>query len=224
VDEARARRDGTAPPPPDACYWCHGTRRAREHFYDDRDYNVFSILADVRNGGAFVPIADPRGLPEDMSPQLEGASVDQEEDGPDLGEHSQTWLTLDEVLGYDWDQTAEVGGLVDPWNFELWRRNGVPESWCGGVGGGGVEHVSNERMAEIIDSGELKWGGPEPAEPTHFLSSRPYTTSPIKSYYTEVKWRVRYGDEAKHFLEMVERDLVPLGKPEDVRLIFGFDS
>ena len=44
-------------------------------FYSGRSYNLFSILADVRNGVGFagcdtgdrlVPISDPRGLPENV--------------------------------------------------------------------------------------------------------------------------------------------------------------
>jgi hypothetical protein len=31
----------------------------------DRNYQLFALLADVRNGGQVSPVADPRGFPED---------------------------------------------------------------------------------------------------------------------------------------------------------------
>ena len=43
----------------------------------DRNYRAFAVLADVRNGYGFagfstgdavIPISEPRGLPDDMSP------------------------------------------------------------------------------------------------------------------------------------------------------------
>ena len=60
---------------------------------------MFAFLANVRNY-SFVPsISEPRGLPEDIN-------YDTEEDYT-LGEHSFSWLSLKELLAFDYDQTFE---------------------------------------------------------------------------------------------------------------------
>lgn len=59
-----------------------------------RNYFLFSILADVRNYSDIVPISKPKGFPENY----DGYLVEHwEYDG-----HSRSWLTLQEILSYDW--------------------------------------------------------------------------------------------------------------------------
>ena len=67
-----------------------------QHFYDTRNYDLFAILANVRNGrgfagtdtgDGFVPLCEPRGLPDDMSAELV-----KEAEGCD---HTPSWVTLD---------------------------------------------------------------------------------------------------------------------------------
>lgn len=248
------------------CDWCHGTGRRREQFYHQRNYGVFAILADVRNpretdvgdgGEGFIPISEPRGLPDDLSPELRAYATRGEEDDPtgedddyaqrvDLGEHSQSWLLLSEVLDFDWDRVTIDRGWVDPWNFELWRTKGRPSSWSGGVYGARIEHVSNSFMARAIDQGNIQWTGEPPEE--HTWRERPYSThygrSPLIQmlsgsckpgtagaaaaqdvrYVTQVEWPLKYREFAETFLKCVNEELVPLGEPKDTRLVFGFDS
>lgn len=260
-------------------YRCHGTGRYTDQFFDDRNYDVFAILADVRNGygfagvdtgDGFVPISPPRGLPRDLGPEiragverdgyrLEGDHLswvgrdmtDEEEDAYwddpqriDLGEHSFSWLTVAEILDYDWDRTTKKRGWVDPWQFEVWRRDGKPQTWSGGISGPAVEHISNAAMARLIDGGELEWIDPEPGE-LDWFAQRAYSTplqramadwplregsvgasiaKPQVSHFTLVEWEVPYRDSAEHFLTVLHRDIVPLGDPDKVRLVFGFDS
>lgn len=253
LDAERASKDAGKPVPVSFkkdCFWCHGTGRHREQFYHDRSYSVFAILAGVRNGvgfagcdtgDPFVPISEPRGLPADMSFELRRrlkADYDDDDDWVSLGDHSFSWLTLDEVLAYDWDQTTKKRGWVDAWNFELFRRNGKPDSWSGGIGGPGIEHVSNAHVARLIDSGDIRWDD----RPATVFEGRGYTTAwsrgpglaaeklveaalvAPKRYYTNVEWEVTYRDCAEHFLEIIHRDLVSLGDPKGTRLVFGFDS
>lgn len=66
-----------------------------------RNYGVFGFLADVRNYSRCPVIAPPRGVPDDMSPELrelhwEGSCG-----------HGYSWLTIAELLAYDYDQTFE---------------------------------------------------------------------------------------------------------------------
>jgi hypothetical protein len=101
--------------------------------YDERNYFLFSILADVRNlaeyhGKVLKPISKPSGLPEDFVKKTKDSSdlkLNKEhfyklktkccysakylsyeeaiEEEIFLGDHSHTWYTLDELLYYDWD-------------------------------------------------------------------------------------------------------------------------
>jgi hypothetical protein len=65
------RRDHGYPGFKDAtekCFWCNGHGQ-RHQGYSGRNYNLFGVLAGVRNDS--IPrISDPRGLPSDMSFQL----------------------------------------------------------------------------------------------------------------------------------------------------------
>jgi hypothetical protein len=86
--------------------------------WDKRYYDVFSILAGVRNGhgfagiptgAGFIPISEPRGLPPDLSVTFRSdPAVLEDERTPDIGEHSFSWLLLSELLAYDWTQTTTV--------------------------------------------------------------------------------------------------------------------
>ena len=102
-------------------------------FYTGRNYELFAMLADVRNSGGITPIAAPRGLPADVSPEVKGESDRWASDG-----HSHSWLTIAELNAYNWQQPVKYEGCVDAENYLKWKTFGEPESWCGSVGGGGV--------------------------------------------------------------------------------------
>lgn len=75
-----------------------------------RDYGLFGFLANVRNYSESPVIAEPRGLPDDVD-------MDEEtrEEWADNWYHSASWLTLAELLAYDydrafWDRRIEKDG------------------------------------------------------------------------------------------------------------------
>jgi hypothetical protein len=112
---------------------------------DDRNYRAFAILANVRNGYTFagfdtgdpvIPISDPRGLPDDMSKELR-ALLDSEEEELDwhfneeqeqiwLGDHSFSWVTLQELMDYDLDQPVTLHGMVSPEAAQRWQKHAEP--------------------------------------------------------------------------------------------------
>src|SRR5687767_9834929 len=63
-----------------------------------RNYGIFGFLADVRNYSHSPVIAEPRGLPDDADLDDEGREE------AFWGNHSHTWLSLAELLAYDYDQ------------------------------------------------------------------------------------------------------------------------
>ena len=64
-----------------------------------RSYVTFARLADVRNYDGIRPLADPRGIPHDLTAAVRlGLS--------ECADHSFTWFTLDQLLGEDLGYTA----------------------------------------------------------------------------------------------------------------------
>lgn len=74
-------------------------RQKTEHPYDDRDYEMFSILADVRNDDRILSISVPRGLPDDVSDYVKAQMDSWGTDG-----HSHSWVTLQELKEFNLDQ------------------------------------------------------------------------------------------------------------------------
>ena len=70
--------------------------------FDWRSYAMYGFFADVRNYSAVPALAEPRGLPEDVT---EWVRVEHEEMGWDA--HSTSWFSVDELLAFDYDQEFE---------------------------------------------------------------------------------------------------------------------
>ena len=271
----------------ETCPRCGGTKLTHPQFLHDRNYNVFSILANVRNGYGFAgvrtgsgfdPISDGRGLPDDLSQgvrdhmtrigyRIEGgvpvyeASDDDEEKEDDLyetmererdgywslGDHSHTWVSLQEIFDYEWGDTVLKEGWVDPVEFQVFREKGAPESWSGSVGGGAVEHITARDMAAKIDSGEIQFEPIVPEPEGRYARKVSYTTGlqrqmadwPMPdgsvgaairdrtSLYCPIEWEVpvawNVGPDFWMELEYL-KELAPDGDLRRVRLVMGFDS
>jgi len=177
----------------------------------NRNYYLFSMLANVRNGDMFEPISEPKGLPEDISDEL----YDYYYKG-NLGDHSYSYLNAKELKDYferTKNKIATEEGYVNIQNYKEFKLNGEPNSYCGGVGGTNVEIISNEKMEEIIKN----------------------NIESDKSYYTLVSWNKKYVDfigwdvywkysNLNDFKEFIYVDGKPKCVIEDVRIVFGFDS
>lgn len=211
---------------------------SRPHFrhsvepFSDRNYNLFAILADVRNGHGFagvptstgfVPICDQRGLPDDLDPDSHCDPSD--EDGRFyFGDHSYSWVTLAELEAYDWhgQKTTKCGwihGAERCRMLELGKDK--PEEWCGSVSGGRIEHVGigelDRRVSELTCEERLACLRKKPIGGSHYL--------PLDGVYAEFHWDVTYADAVgKTWMDRVMPTLRGLGKAEDVRIVFGFDS
>jgi hypothetical protein len=202
--------------PSAACWRCTGKGYC---LYDARSYDTFAILADVRNGrelagvatgDGFEPISEPRGLPDDMDPATKEFLSD---------EHSQSWLTLQELLDFDWEQTTFRRGYVGPNQFRTFLEKGSPDSWSRGVGGSSVRVVTNEEMQAKIAADPTLVGGKD-------LLGRHGADG--NAYYTMVEWKVSYKQAASIFytesIPALQRLAAEVGGPENVRIVFDFDS
>lgn len=184
--------------------------------WNDRSYNVFSILANVRNGRGFAgvktgegfePIAAGRGFPADASPEALEMSESYGVDG-----HSHTWVSLAEILDTEWQsKTTVLQGIVEANEYVAWRKanegleNPVgPDSYCGGVWGAKVRTISAEDAARMLD-----WDG----------ALEPTVTN------VQIQWKVNYAECAKYFMEFIYSRVVILGHdPARVRMVMFFDN
>lgn len=206
-------------------------RRAQVTWFDHRNYDAFAILANVRNGhgfagiptgGGFVPISDPRGLPDDLSPEVrkldymsrpEDDDTHEDEHDVNLGDHSQSWLSLEELLAYDWNQTTTHYGCLPLATFvDRIEKNktGFPDSYSGGISGPGIVLLSR---ADALT--RLHGGGIAERKGEHV--------------YVREEWTSTYAEAAGALYDRLVPNLKALAEregvsPADVRIVFGFDS
>jgi hypothetical protein len=203
--------------------------RVDQEFYDGRNYRLFSILANVRNGhgfagvktgDGFVPISEPRGLPSDVSPNVAALSESWGEDG-----HSHSYLTVAEIMAFDWTQVSNLCGVLTGEEFEDWTRWGrarghAPKGWSGGVTGPQVRNITEEEMTEIVERARK-----------HCVENKlyceaftAYIRKATENLYVSCEWTQPYyacvGDFISHVLPRLWR----LGSPENVRIVFWFDN
>lgn len=232
-------------PPADGreCYSCKGS--LVEYGYNDRNYDVFAILANVRNGygfagiatgDGFVTIADPRGLPDDLCAEYKRGASDWM-----FGDHSFSHVTLAELNACDWTRTVRKFGVVSAWEFKQCGGDGfAPRSYRGDVMGQRIRNVPVAAMAAFVERCEFGADG----VPTRLdlnarveaaLTSAGLTRGEIDrlcatawdariDLYTRVSWIATYAERAGRFYSDFVPALRGLGDPENVRIVFGFDS
>lgn len=97
--------------------------------YGNRNYNLFSVLAGVRNYHENKYICEPRGLPEDVSDIVKAES-----DSWDCVGHSHSYFTLAELKVFKKENNIQkYAGLMSPENAEKVDAGEMPESWCQGT-------------------------------------------------------------------------------------------
>jgi hypothetical protein len=198
------RRDGPERPWTSADAWEEGTAwdmpisifevPLERRVYSERNYPLFSALAGVRNRAEISPVAMPRGLPGDTSPNVLAQSDLWGSDG-----HSRSWLTLAELMSYDWTQSIRERGICSMEDYQEWRRwrrdrGLLPRNFCQAITGPAVVVVEP-------DSEQFHLGTHVKFEASVVLSS-----------------------VCVDFLANTMPRLWRLGAPEDVRLLFWFDN
>lgn len=188
-----------------------GPGKLRDSWWSDRNYDTFAILANVRNGSGFAgtrtgdrftSISSGRGWPDDLTAEsLEWF----EHHG---GDHSETWVGLDEILAYDFDAIVAKTGVVNVEQFRTFLTNGSPESWSGDVQGGRVRYLDHATIQ------------------TFFTSTPDHPGSPYYDgvyYVTRVNWTQTVRTSTEKFLDRMKELAVTVGE-QPCRLIMNFDS
>lgn len=180
--------------------------------FDGRDYKLFSVLANVRNSnkgevGHIVPISQPKGWPEDASEGFKQIWFYSDDDDDDCL-FAKSYLTLKEILDYDWNRTCCETGIVSRTQYKNSLMNGeYPSWWCKDIGGKHSVIVSEEDMKKIIEEN--------------------IDSKNLEFYCKCTLPRRTYAQMCEFFYEEtipVLKSLIPEGgTAEDVRIIFGFD-
>ena len=221
---------------PDGTWKAHGAFEKEEdesgwisqtsgRLYSGRNYNLFSILADVRNGRGFAgiktgegfnPISEPRGVPEDASPEYKAIVEQWDCDG-----HSHSHHTLRQLLDFDWAQVTTCQGWCSmddylPWAAFAGNRE-RPKSYCGSVSGSEVKHLNEEAASELVS--KFKGLGRD---------GRKELVEQHQSTYALSVWRPTYYDCAGSFISDTIPELLKLAGGtsgmDDVRIVFFFDN
>ena len=180
--------------------------------YTDRNYRLFGVLANVRNGFGFagiktgdpvIPITMPRGIPKDACPEYLSEVESWGVDG-----HSHSWLTLNDLNSYPW-KSAKKLGFVPLETYHEWKASGGgnPHEYCGDVSGPGIEKIS-ETLAAAVNPSKL----PEAAK---------------GKVYVAASWATSLKDDCHRFLQVVVPRLKELEEEcgaGNARITFFFDN
>ncbi len=169
--------------------------------WEGRHYSLFAVLANVRNYDMISPISHPKGLPKDVSDIVEDASHEWGCDG-----HSHSYVTLKEILQYCVkNKSLPQFGVIPLKSYEEYTKTGtIPKDSCLGICGPYIEIISPEEADDIL-SGMIRrhnWIG----------------------YYVPLTWFESFMDIDELFFTRTIPEMMKLGEPENVRLIFWFDN
>lgn len=177
----------------------------------NRNYNLFAILANVRNGRGFAgiktgegfnPISDPKGVPDDASPEYKEKVSDWDGDG-----HSHSFHTLKELQSFDWGQITMLRGTLSIEEYKEVRETGrKPRSYSGSVWGPRCVTLDTDDADKLLDGG---------------VNSDVLVEQP--TFYVNYHWPVMYSETCGDFNDFLIA-LEKVGDPNDVRIVFFFDN
>ena len=116
--------------------------------YNDRNYHLFSVLANVRNYSDNKSMGDPKGLPSDVS-----ECVKRESDSWGIDGHSHSYFTLSELKAFkNANNIQKYSGLMTPEDAARVDAGEMPFSWCQGTTIKTYVHREWEREGSPLDN------------------------------------------------------------------------
>lgn len=192
-----------------------------------QNYDLFAVLADVRNGygcagydtgDPVTPISSPRGVPEDASDDYKKLVEQWDGDG-----HSHSYHTLAQLLDYDWTTDKTSRGLVDIKNYWRWSLYGEadgdsPSEYCGDITGPNVRKVTRDEANAIL------------ADAPHLYKEKDLWIEKNHAHtYVKCEWRQPcaqtcgaeiWYDAIAPMMQLAKQH----GGNDNVRLVFFFDN
>lgn len=165
--------------------------------YTWRDYGMFGILAGVRMRG-FNPMAKHRGLPKNVSKEVKELADEYGGDG-----HTHSYLTLKEILDYDYDQTIPLHGVLSAKKYDQWDKKSTPY----------LDYANSEYVLMPEAYKLLKQNNALDKNVDYYIKTT--WNSPYRSFVNGDWWA---------FVERLKGYAEEFGGNENVRYIFWFDN
>lgn len=190
-----------------------------------RNYDWFSILADVRNGNMFSVISEPRGIPNDASDDWK-----EEVERKRLDMHSHSYLTIEDFDNFNWNKLTMKFGIISLNEYDVIRKTtNPPTSWSNYIAGDDIIIVEPTLANKILKNPEIKVSVTD----TGFLFEEKIVTIDKKNgepankfnIFVYYEWSVRYSE---WFDSKIKNTIEPMKKLkeeyDDVRIVFAFDN
>lgn len=127
----------------------------------NRDYRLFAWLANVRNGFGFAgvythepiqPISEPRGFPDGLTQKYCDSQCEYEW----IGDHSFSWLTVDEILAATPPKTRHAG-VVSLADYKQLKPGEKPKNYCGDITGPKIVTSHPKDICELTTHIRVEW-------------------------------------------------------------------
>lgn len=187
-------------------------------FYEGQNRALYAILSGRHNFSEFPTIVpEPRGLPGDLSEEVQTYVNWYRDEGQFIS--SPSWVTLAEILAFDWDVPVELHVYADGQEFDAMSRPplgkpgviGEPAHVFEAAKRDGCTYVGPEEMAEKIAEMKMRY------KKEDWMMG---FTRELRSTYCHVTYTETYGEMADWFLTEAVPRMKRLSAPEDVRCIF----
>ncbi|MBV1831591.1 hypothetical protein HNW77_12870 [Komagataeibacter sp. AV436] len=163
-----------------------------------------------------MPVSPARGIPDDATPQYRQFAAEWGEDG-----HSHSYLTLRELLDYDWTHRVRLEGWLNLGEWVTWTGNNrakAPDTYCAGIIGRSIRHVSTGTMEKLLERYHALSAGQERAS---FLAENADT-------YAQATWQIPAYAAIDYFWAETVPVLLHIARGtsglDRVRIVFFFNN
>lgn len=187
-------------------------------FYEGQNRALYAILSGRHNFSEFPTIVpQPRGLPDDLSEEAQIYVNWYRDEGQVFS--SASWITLAEILSFDWDVPVELHVYANGQEFDAMSRSplgkpgvvGEPAHAFKAAQLDGDRYISQEEMARRVADVKSRY---KEADWMKGFTKELHTT------YCHVTYTETYGEMAGWFFTEGVPRMRKLGAPEDVRCVF----